>query len=364
MALVDAAGRFLAEDAHALMASPPFSCSTMDGYALCARDAQSRVVLKVAGTVYAGDAPSALPAGTAFRIFTGATLPQGADTVVRQEAAREEAGEVALGPARPGENTRLAGEDLLPGALALAQGTRLGPLQLALLTAVRVEAVSVHRRPRVALVSTGDEIVKGMTKNSNAVALAGFIRAIGGEPSLSQVPDEVSAVASAIDSGLSQCDAALTVGGVSVGERDMVPAALALLGAEIRVHGVPMKPGKPFLFALAKGKPVFGLPGSPSACLVSFEIFARSALLALAGAAKWYRPMVRLRLAEKVSTRAGRARILWAVLEPDGRVRPVGRDAAQIRGPALAQALVFLPDGTGELLEGEEVMAWLIESEG
>jgi molybdopterin molybdotransferase len=121
-----------------------------------------------------------------------------------------------------------------------------------------------------------------------------------------------------------------------------------------------MKPGKPFLFAIAGGKPVLGLPGSPSACLVAFEVFARPALLALAGAARRTRPALRLRVAEPISGRPGRARLLWASLEPDGRVRPVGRDAAQVRGPALAGALLVVPEGTGDLAAGEEVVAWLL----
>jgi molybdopterin molybdotransferase len=153
------------------------------------------------------------------------------------------------------------------------------------------------------------------------------------------------------------------VGGVSVGERDHVPAALARLGADVRVHGVPMKPGKPFLFALASGKPVLGLPGSPSACLVAFEVFARPALLALAGAARRERPAVPLRLAAPASGKPGRARLLWARVEPGGRARPLGRDSAQVRGPALADALLLVPEGAGDLAEGDVVTAWLLEDD-
>jgi len=152
----------------------------------------------------------------------------------------------------------------------------------------------------------------------------------------------------------------ITVGGVSVGLKDLVPEVLGELGAEVRIHGVPMKPGKPFLFALLGGVPVLGLPGSPSACLVALEVFARPALLAVSGAARLTRPEVVARLAEPVAGRAGRARLLWAALEPDGRVRPIGRDAAQVRGPALADALLHLPAGTGELPEGAEVRAWVL----
>ena len=139
---------------------------------------------------------------------------------------------------------------------------------------------------------------------------------------------------------------------------------LPRLGAKVHVHGVPMKPGKPFLFAMAGRTPVMGLPGSPSACLAAFEVFARPALLALAGAGRTARPALRLRLAAPVSGRPGRARLVWSALEPDGRVRPLGRDAAQVRGPALADALVVLPSEAGELLEGAEVMTWLLGGDG
>jgi molybdopterin molybdotransferase len=265
-----------------------------------------------------------------------------------------------LEAARPGENVRAAGEDVAAGGLALEAGAVVGPRQAALLAAVGVERVRVHRRPRVAILSTGDEVVRGRTPDSNGVALEGLVAALGATVLRRAVPDRLEAVRDAIADALAGADAVVTVGGVSVGERDHVPAALAALGADLRVHGVPMKPGKPFLFALAGGKPVFGLPGSPSACLVAFEVFARPALLALAGAAVRDRPAIPARLAEPVSGRAGRARLLWARLEPGGSVRPLGKDAAQIRGPALADALLLVPADAGDLAAGAEVTAWLV----
>jgi molybdopterin molybdotransferase len=174
------------------------------------------------------------------------------------------------------------------------------------------------------------------------------------------VGDRLDDVAALLGARLDDCDAVLTTGGVSVGERDHVPEALRRIGAEVRVHGVPMKPGKPFLFALRGGRPAFGLPGSPSACLVAFEMFARPALLALAGAARRHRPALTLPLAEPAEGKPGRARILWARLEDDGRVRPLGRDAAQVRGPALADALVLIPSDAGDLSEGAPVTTWLL----
>lgn len=363
LALAAAAGRRLAAPVRARTPAPPYTCSAMDGFALRAADVTGPARLRVVRTIYAGEAPGGpLAPGEAARIYTGAPLPPGADAVVREEAVREEDGAALFqAAARPGENVRAQGEDVVAGGLALAAGERLGPRQLGLCSAVSVVEVTVARRPRVALLSTGDEVVRGRTPDSNGAALAGALAELGVEVSARRVGDELDALAGAIREALAGADAVVTVGGVSVGARDHVPAALERLGAEVRVHGVPMKPGKPFLFALAGRKPVFGLPGSPSACLVAFEVFARPALLRMAGAARTRRRRLGLPLAEAVSGRAGRARFLWARLEEDGRVRPVGRDAAQIRGPALADALVHLPADAGELAEGTPVETWLLE---
>jgi molybdopterin molybdotransferase len=359
-----AAGRWLAAPSLARAAFPPFTCAAMDGYAVLAADVPGPATLPVTQTLYAGDVPAApLRPGEAARIFTGAPLPPGADAVIREESTREAAGAVTFhAAARVGENVRQAGEDVAAGALALEAGTRLGARQLALLAAVGVSAVTVRRRPRVAVISTGDEVVSGRTPDSNGAAVAGLCAALGAEVTRASAPDRLDVVAEAIAAALAASDAVLTIGGVSVGVKDLVPEALARVGAEVRVHGVPMKPGKPFLFATtARGVPVMGLPGSPSACLVAFEVFARPMLLARAGAARPARRAVPLRLAEAAEGRPGRARLLWASVEEDGRVRPVGRDAAQVRGPALADALVCLPSDVGDLPEGAEVTAWLLE---
>jgi len=358
----DCAGMVLAEPARAVRPAPPHTCSAMDGYAVRSAEVPGPCSLPVTATVYAGDLPPGpLRAGTTARIFTGAPLPPGADAVVREEVV-DLRGDVASfrHPARPGENVRPAGEDVEQGGEALPAGVRLGPRALALLAAVEVEEIRVRRRPRVVVISTGDEIVRGRTPDSNGVAVAGLVAEAGGDPVRRAVGDRREEVEREIARALASSDAVLTIGGASVGERDHVPAALAALGADVRVHGVPMKPGKPFLFAVAGGKPVLGLPGSPSACLVAFEVFARPALLRLAGVARPYRPVVRLPVAEAVSGKPGRARFLWAALEPDGRVRPQGRDAAQVRGPALADALVRLPEDAGDVAAGEEVEAWLL----
>ncbi len=360
-----ALGRWLSAPVLALRAAPRFTCSAMDGYAARSGDVNGLARLRVRRTVFAGESPGEeVGVGEAVRIYTGAPLPAGADTVVREEAARATEGWVELnGPVRAGENVRQAGEDVPAGGLALDAGVRIGARQLALLTAVGNAEVLVSRRPRVTLVATGDELVAGRTANSNGTALAAALRALGAEVECAEVGDDLDGLACVLERAVAERDALLTIGGVSVGARDHVAAAIGRLGGDVRVHGVPMKPGKPFLFAVVAGKPVFGLPGSPSACLVAFEVFARPALMRLAGAARPFRRALRLPVAEPVSGRPGRARFMWARLEEDGRVRPVGRDAAQVRGPALADALLWVGEGTGELPEGASVLAWLLEDD-
>jgi molybdopterin molybdotransferase len=282
--------------------------------------------------------------------------------VVRAEAVELGDGVVRFHEAaRRGENVRAAGEDVAPGAEALPAGARVGARQAALLAAVGLTEVAVRRRPRVAILSTGDEVVGGRTPDSNGLALEGLVVALGAEVVRAAVGDRLEAVVGALERALAGADAVLTVGGVSVGERDHVAAALVAVGAEIDVHGVPMKPGKPFLFARHGRRPVLGLPGSPSACLVAFEVFARPALLALSGAARLHRPAVPLELAEPLPGKPGRARLAWATVEPGGAVRPLGRDSAQVRGPALADALLAIPSEAGDLAAGAEVVAWLLD---
>ena len=362
VALREAAGRFLAAVARAEQAAPPFTCSAMDGYAVRHADVRGPVELLVREVTYAGDLPGGpVGPGEAVRIFTGAPLPPGADAVVREESTEVRGDRVFFRhEARAGENVRPAGEDVGAGGEALPAGTRLGPRQVALLEAVGCKEVEVHRQVRVALLATGDEVVRGRTPDSNGTALEGLLLECGFEVHRTAVGDDVAALRSALAAALAGADALVTVGGVSVGEKDLVASALAGLGGEIRVHGVPMKPGKPFLFALLDGKPVLGLPGSPSACLVAFEVFARPALLRLAGAGRVERPRVFLPVAEPCEGRPGRARFLWATIDPEGKVRPVGRDAAQVRGPALAQALLRIPEGAGDVPEGQEVETWLL----
>jgi molybdopterin molybdotransferase len=359
----EAWGRYLASPLRAERPVPPFTCSAMDGYAVRAADVVPPTRLSVGRTLYAGDAAGP-PLGSleAARIFTGAPLPPLADAVVAQERVDREGNQVLVHRrVAVGENVRRAGEDVEPGEVALESGTRLFARQLGLCAALGVARVEGVLRPRVALLSTGDEIESGRVPDSNSRALVGALESLGARVTARTVADDEGALALAFEEALEAADLVVSTGGVSVGERDLVPRAIGRIGAAIRVHGVALKPGKPFLFAIRQGKPLFGLPGSPSACLVAFEVFARPAVLAMAGAARVRRRALRLPLAEPLEGRPGRARFVWARLDSEGRVRPLGPDIAQIRGPALAEALIALPADEKALGAGAAVECWLLE---
>jgi len=216
-------------------------------------------------------------------------------------------------------------------------------------------------RPRISLIATGDELVRGLVEDSNRAALAADLERLGCEVAWQVVGDDPREIGLALETALGRSDAVLTTAGVSVGEKDHVPRALEALGADVKVHGVAMKPGKPFLFAVAGGRAVFGLPGSPSACLVAYEVFARPFVLGLMGARERRRRELVVPAAEALAGRPGRARFLWAALTERGEARPLGQDVAQLRGPALAQALVALPADVGEVPAGAPVTAWLLD---
>src|SRR5512137_781352 len=224
VALSLAGGRVLSRAALARRAAPPFDCSAMDGYAVRHADVPAPTELALRQVLYAGDSPgSAIGAGEAARIFTGAPLPPGADAVVREESAELRGDRVFLRhEARPGENVRSAGEDVAEGGEALPAGVRIGPRQLALLEAVGCQTLETHRRPRIALLSTGDEVVRGRTPDSNGAALEGLLGELGVDVWRGAVADEPAEVRAALADAVSRADAVVTIGGVSVGEKDLV----------------------------------------------------------------------------------------------------------------------------------------------
>ncbi len=312
--ILEALGRFLAQDVHADVDVPPYANSSMDGYAVLAADtagasAESPARLRVTGEVAAGYViETPVTPGTAIRIMTGAPLPPGADAVVKVEDTALDEGWVQIfAEAPPGQYIRPAGEDVQQGALVLQQGTRVRPQEIGMLATLGHETVPVARRPRVAILATGDEVVEidaalapGKIRNANSYSNAAQVLKYGGEPVLLGIArDRVVDLTEKIRAGLAQgVDLFLTSGGVSVGDFDIVKNVLAAEG-EIDFWRVRMKPGKPLAFGQIASVPVLGLPGNPVSVMVSFETFVRPALLKMQGA-DWARPTVEATLADEI----------------------------------------------------------------
>ncbi|MCW5893109.1 MAG: molybdopterin molybdotransferase MoeA [bacterium] len=291
--LGDALGRVAADDVVSTRAVPAAANSAMDGFAVRAADvAAAGARLRVVGSAPAGSLlGGAVPPGAAAKIFTGSVIPDGTDTVVKVEDTSSADGVVTIAvAATPGQNVRLAGEDVAVGAVVLAAGTRIGPADLGVLASVGRATVTVHRRPRVAIVATGAELVEvdeepglGQVVNSNAYALVGAVREAGGEAVvLPIVRDRFDDIRDRLDEA-ARADVVLSTGGVSVGEYDFVKEALDALGVERRFWKVAQKPGKPLTFGTRGACLWFGLPGNPVSALVCFAVYVRPALRRLAG---------------------------------------------------------------------------------
>ncbi len=381
--IADCPGRVLAEEVVAHEDVPGFASSSMDGYALRAADVEvAPTGLSVVGSLMAGDDPAGLVVGPgeAVRIMTGAVVPLGADAVCMVEHTSSDAdGRVLVEEAVPrGANVRHPGEDVTAGSVVFGPGTLLGPAHVGVLASLGVTDVAVVRPPRVGVVSTGDELVEGpgrlgpgKLRDSNRPALLAQLAADGFEAfDLGRVPDDPAALAALLSVAATECDAVLTSGGVSVGDRDIVKAVLSTMqGAEARWSQVAVRPAKPFGFCRLPptGAPLFGLPGNPVSAMVSYELFARPALRRMAGHGRLYRTAVPAR-APKALPRVpdGRVYLLRATLQatPEGfEVALIeGQGSHQLRALAHANCLVVLPDGHG-VPAGALVETWVLGPE-
>jgi molybdopterin molybdotransferase len=362
LAVADALGRVLAEDVRAHHDVPSFANSAMDGFAI--RSGPAGRTLRIVGESRAGS-PSAVGVGDgeAVRISTGAAVPGGADAILPAEAARDDGDTVTVQEDIPaGNHVRGPGEDLRAGTTVLHAGTELGPAELGLIVEAGRATVRCRRRPRVAVLATGDELVApgeplahGQLHNSNAVTLGALARRAGGDlVHSSEAPDDASATRAAIERALDGTDALLLTGGVSVGPHDHVKPALAALGVEEVFWRVALRPGKPMWFGRRGDQLVFGLPGNPVSAVVCFLLFARPAFAALQGAPG---PAQRGRavLAEAVPRQRSREEAVRVRLV-DGRAFPTGPQGShQLSSMLGADALAIVPRGEGALEAGAEV---------
>lgn len=370
--LADAEGRVLAEDVTAGVSLPSFDNSAMDGYAVQAKDTansseRTPVTLQVTTEVAAGDTGDhVLAPGTAIKIMTGARMPAGADAVVSVEQTDGGTARVEIyRQVEPGNAVRYAGGDAAEGETLLTAGARMRPMQIAVAASSGRKTVKVRPRPRVVVLSTGDELtepgtplVPGRIWDSNSYMLAAAAREAGAlARRRSVVPDDPAGVLPALEEQLAQADLLITTGGVSMGgEHDVMKAALRELGT-VTFTKVAMQPGMPQGFGTIGDNrvPIFTLPGNPVSAYVSFQLFVRPALAALQGADDLRLAVVRATLTAPVRSPAGRRSYLRGVLEGD-RVTPLsGQGSHQIAALGRANALLVVPEPDTSLREGDTV---------
>ncbi len=375
--LLDARGLTLAADVVSPVFLPPFDNSAMDGYAVRFHDVAGATLdnprrLPLAGLIAAGDAaPPSLPDGAALRIMTGAPLPPGADTVIPIEDTEIDGEQVAVrDPGAFGQFVRASGGDAAPGDTLLVRGSTVRPQEIAVAAALGLRTLPVYRRPRVAIISTGDELVEpghalafGQIYNSNACALAAQVAEAGGEVSVRRhARDTPDALRAAFDACASS-DIILTSGGVSVGEFDYVKAVWAERGT-LDFWQVAVRPGKPLAFGAWEGRRLFGLPGNPVASLVTFELFVRPALRVMMGMANPVRPTVTATLAEAVGHQTGRRSFLRGTVTPSeaGWVAHASarQGSHQLSALPHSNALLVVPEDVTMLPAGASITALLL----
>jgi molybdopterin molybdotransferase len=364
--LVGALGRVLAEPVVSRREIPPWANSSMDGYAVRAQDTGRDVVLSVVGRVEAGSLPArALEQGEAMRIFTGAPLPDGADAVVPQEDVEAHDGHIALqGAVDAAAYVRPRGEDVRAGDRVLEPGTTLTAAEIGLLATLGHAQVPVHRRPRVAVLSTGNELAdlgaepgRAQIPNTNTYSLMAQVREAGGEPlNLGVAPDRLEAIEERVRAAR-DADVLVSSAGVSVGELDLVREALTRSGATLHLWKVSMRPGKPITFGSLGDRHVFGLPGNPVSAMVTFELFVRPALLKLSGRRRLHRPRLRVTALEPVPNPGVRRGYLRVRLErsADGLgARLTGEQGSAIlRSMVAADGLAVIPPDTTVPIGGQ-----------
>jgi molybdopterin molybdotransferase len=380
-------GRVLSEAVYSAFDLPPFANSGMDGFAVRAADVQQAskeegVHLLVAGDIPAGTAPDiTLRSGQAARIMTGAPLPAGADAIVPVEETDFDYRQAGLAApqsvqvyrsVKPGEYVRPRGQDMQAGEMALPAGTRLRPQEIGFLAMLGISSVPTHRRPRVAVFSSGDELVPvdlplepGKIHDSNTYTLISLVEKYGGIClNLGIVPDQIKAVRAGLDVAANQSvDLILTSAGVSVGAFDFVRRVVEQ-GGELDFWRVNMRPGKPLAFGAYKGIPFIGLPGNPVSSFVGFEVFVRQVLQKMTGLSHLPRRVVRARLQESVESDGRESYLRAELIEQDGAwlARLSGHQGSgNLRSLVQANALLLVPSGVKSLPVGAEVETWFLE---
>jgi len=370
--LEQAVGSYLAEDVIAPMALPPFRQSSMDGYAIVHSDVtESGTALRLAGESKAGQADlPVIGAGTAVRIFTGAPVPDGATAVVMQEntSIADDMVHIHEFPVAEGKNVRRAGQQIAEGAVALRAGTLISPGAVGFLKGMNVNAVTVHARPGIGLLVTGDELLKageawtpGKIYESNSAMLQAALAQAGiAEISISYASDDLDATIAALQALLEQYDVILASGGISVGDYDYVGKALEVLGAETIFYKVRQKPGKPLLFGKKGEKLIFALPGNPASSLVCYYEYVLPALRKIMGCTEPFLRSVKLPLRHAYRFDGERDEFLKARVEGGEVVSLDGQESFVIGSFAVANAIIYLPVSQNRVEAGDLVEVHLL----
>lgn len=377
--ILDCLGHVLAEDIAADMDIPPFDNSAMDGYAVRAIDTggasqDNPITLRVIADLPAGYTPtSQVRQAETVRIMTGAPMPEGTDAVVRIEDVDRGTDTVRLfKPVASGDDVRRAGEDVKKGDKVLINGSLVRPGEIGMLATLGRKEAQVIRAPRIAVLTTGDELVEpgepvvpGKIRNSNLYSLSAQVAACGAVPiPLGVARDTAGELEDKVQEGIKKADILITSGGVSVGDYDMVKTVLARMG-EILFWRVRMRPGSPVVFGLLQGKPMFGLPGNPTASMVTFEQFVRPAALKMAGRTRLRRREVEAIMEGTVKNRTGFRNFVRAIaVERGGEwfVRLAGaQGSAMLRTMIQSNALLVVPETTKTLQPGDRARVQLID---
>lgn len=376
--LQNALSRVLAEPVEAEMDIPPFDRSPLDGYALRAEETRGAsperpLSFKVIGTVESGSVPRfILKPRSCFRVMTGALLPGEVNTVIAQEKVSR-SGDTVFVPVslRPGTNIVHAGEDIRRGELVMEKGTMLGPVQVGILASLGKVEVKVYKKPLVAVLSSGSELVTpgerlgpGHIYDSNSALISAMVKDCGAEPvNIGPVKDDFETLSRKILDAQEAADAVVTTGGVSVGDSDLMAAVVRKIGARLLFWRVAVKPGTPMLAAVKKGKLLFCLSGNPAAAYVTFDQFVRCALLKMCGREDFNRTVVEAVLQHPLPANGGQNRFIRAVCTLQRKtfhVRPAGLERPGVLSSMQeANSFIFLPAGSPSLGAGQRVTVQL-----
>jgi molybdopterin molybdotransferase len=378
--ILDALGRVIGEDVYAGRAIPPKDNSAMDGYALRAGDTrgaseEAPAILEVVEEIPAGSIPEKrIGPGQAARIMTGAPVPEGADAVVRMEDSRKENSRVAiLVGAKAGQDIRLAGEDVQPGEKVISRGEVIRPAEVGMLASLGRSIISVHQRPIIAVVATGDELTEiddppspWKIVSSNSYSLAALVLECGAVPlqigiAKDQREDLIAKFRAAM-----RADLIVSSGGVSVGDYDLVKEVMKKEGNRMQFWRIAMKPGRPLAFGAMGEVPIVGLPGNPVSSMVSFEQFIRPAILKMMGHANLFRRTIRARLGEDINKKSGIRHFIRARIrreEDDYAVVTTGDQGSGIlKSMVRANGLIILTEEATKIRAGETVTVQLLDN--